>query len=177
MCENTFFFFKCGTKVVSKRGSKIWNWEGLKLLTGMVVSVQAAASRGCWGRVMASHMFPAIPSRPPPLPSPPQMLLPPSHRPSHPQSPLPQDFFSDHFDTRVEIRCWCGWWWVRVCDRGLPAFSQQPPSCVTACSTVGGREGSLAAHHPWPEPTTAFLTHPTTISHHPVLHLSTPLLS
>ena len=118
----------------------------------MIVSLQAA-SRRCWGRGkcprMCSQLF--LVDRPP--------------------SPVLPNLSSQYLTLPIilylaspniypllilsrggEPKCRCGWLWVRVCDRGLPAYSHQPPSCVTARCTVGGREGSLAPQPPWPEP-------------------------
>ena len=115
---------------------------------------------GGW-RPMCSQLF-LVPSSP--LPSPPQCLLPSSYRPSHSPSPLSQDVSSDNRGRRVEIKCRCGWLWVRVCDRGLPAFTHQPPSCVTARCTGGRQRGQPGATAPVTQPCTVFLTPATTIS-------------
>ena len=113
---------------------------------------------------MAVDVFLAIPSPQPPLPSPPQRLLSASYLPSHPKSPLSQNLFFDNLCKRPELKCSCGWLWVRVCDRGLPAFTHQPPSCVTARCTGGRQRGQPGATAPVTQPCTVFLAPATTIS-------------
>ena len=94
---------------------------------------------------MGADVFLAIPSPQPPLPSPPQRLLTASYQPSHPTSPLSQNFFSDNLCKRLELKCRCGWLWCGcVIELRLPAFTHQPPSCATARCT-GGREAERAA--------------------------------